>query len=229
MNYLTIEKWDDEAKILLGVLQVIKNNPKTPVLHQTVHSAIDRFRAEKVNSGIAYVGMEDEIKENHDDEYEGDGDINRLLQDAFADHIQQYGQVDDSIEPHEAAFRVYQLDYYPETGEIWGRLELLRTERGLEAERRINSGMKPFISQGGVESSVEPIDVKRGNLQPCLKVVKIQPTYKVAFLKADETFQTLRYDEMKPEDIENPDEKFNENVKTNIEGDAGNIIGNSPQ
>lgn len=229
MNYLTVEKWDDDAKILIGVLQVIKNNPKTPVLHQTVFNAIERFTSEKVRSGIAYVGMEDEIQENHDDEYQGDGNIDQLLQDAFADHQQQYGQVDDSIEPHEAAFRVYELDYYPDTGEIWGRIELLRTEKGLEAERRINSGMKPFISQGGVESSVEPINVKQGDLRPCLKVVKIQPTYKVAFLKADETFATLRYDEMKPDDIENPDEKFNEEIKTNIEGDAGNIIGGSQQ
>ena len=225
MNYLEVEEWDENNKILVGVLQVIKNNQKTPVLHQTVFNSMNLFVQEKVRNGIAYVGMEDEVKESQEDEYKGDGNIDMLLQNAFADHMAEYGNVDDSIQPHEAAFRIIDIDYDPERSEILGRLELLQTEKGMEAERRISNGMRPFISQGGVEGSVEPIDVKRGNLQPCYKVVKILPTYKITFLKADETFKTLRYDEMKSEDVENPDEKFNEKIKTNLDGDARDIIG----
>ncbi len=225
MKYFEVEEWTDQSKLMVGVLQTIKNNSKTPILHATVASAINVFVQERMNRGIAYVGMEDEIKESNEDEYEGDGDINKLLQDAFADQIMNYNNIDDSIPPHEAAFKIVDIYYDSEKCEIWGRIELLQTEKGFEAERRISQGMKAFVSQGGVEGVVEPVDIRRGNLHPCFKVVKILPTYKISFLKRDETFATLRYDNMTLEDEKKPDEEYDNNFKTNIDGDAREIIG----
>ena len=226
MDHLSIEEWTDENKILIGVLQTIKNNQKTPILHETVFNALERYKQEYINRGIAYGGLEVEIQESTENEYQGDGNIDKLLQNAFAEHASEYNKADEVTQLSDAAFRVVHADYDPERREILGRIEILNTDIGFEVQRRISNGMKPFISQGGVEGSVEPVNVKAGNLRLCYKVVKILPTYMIAFIRADENFKTLKYTEMGDSEVENPDDKFNEKINTNLDDDAKQIFGN---
>ena len=223
MNYLTLE--DAENKILIGVLQIVKSDNKAPIVHDTVHKAVDRYRKQYVDQGVAYGGFEQDIKESQENEYEGSGDPKEMLQNLFQDQILEYDQVDEIVPLDEAAFRVIQIDYDAERREILGRIQILDTQLGLEAQRRINSGMKPFISQGGIEGAVDPNNIKTGDLRPVYKVVKILPNYKLSFIKADETFATLKYTELTNEDVENPDDKFNEEINTNLDDDARAIIG----
>lgn len=223
MNYLTLE--DAENKFFVGVLQIVKSDNKAPIVHSTVHNAVDRYRTQFVDQGIAYGGLEQEIKESQENEYEGSGDPKELLNNLFQEQIMQYDQVDEIVPLDEAAFRVIDVDYDPERREILGRIQILDTQLGLEAQRRINNGMKPFISPGGIEGAVDPNDIKRGDLRPVYKVVKILPNYKLSFIKADETFRTLKYTELSETEVENPDEKFNEEINTNLDDDAREIIG----
>lgn len=223
MNYLTLE--DAENKFLVGVLQVVKSDNKAPIVHETVFTAIDRYNKQYVQAGIAYGGLEQEIAESQEDEYEGSGDPKEMLNDLFKDQVMGYEQVDEVVSLEEAAFRVVDVDYDPERREILGRIQILDTELGLEAQRRINNGMKPFISQGGIEGAVDPNNIKIGDLRPVYKVVKLLPNYKLSFIKADETFKTLKYTELIDTEVENPDEKFNEDINTNLDDDARQIIG----
>jgi len=223
MNYLTLE--DAEHKILVGVLQVVKSDNKAPIVHETVVKAVGRYKHQFVDQGVAYGGLEQEVKESQENEYTGSGDPKDMLNDLFQDQILEYDQVDEIVPLEEAAFRVVDIEYDSERREILGRVQILDTELGLEAQRRINNGMKPFISQGGIEGAVDPNNIKIGDLKPVYKVVKILPNYKLSFIKADETFATLKYTELNNDDVENPDEKFNEEINTNLDDDAREIIG----
>jgi len=223
MNYLTLE--DAEEKIYIGVIQAIKSDNKTPIVHSTVLSAIERYKNEFVKAGIAYGGLEQEIEQSKEDEYEGSGDPKELLANLFVEHVLDYNKADDVVPLSEAAFRVIEIDYVQERKEIIGRIQILDTDLGFEAQRRISNGMKPFISQGGIEGAVDPNNIKIGDLRPVYKVVKILPNYKLSFIKADETFKTLKYTELGDTEIENPDEKFNEKIKTNLDEESRGIIG----
>ena len=152
---------DHENYILDGTLCVIEQRKgvyqNAKLDEQSVRQTVGEYKQSKVDKGVSFGVLEKSmIQDTKDEISEQDmAKVNATFnpKEHFEIHIDQDFE-EKQLSEDDIAFQILDMMYDKDNRRVVGRIQLLDTPQGMIARKKVDEGLKCFISSSGVEDVV---------------------------------------------------------------------------